>query len=96
MTVDDIFLKIGYANWVRVDAVRLSGGIWVFWKDTVVVDVISTNPQFILLNVRDLLLRLSVVYGSPNGILRDKILEELYCTKLNIQRPWLSIGITTL
>lgn len=96
MTADDIFLKIGYANWVGVDAVRLSGGIWVFWKDTVVVDVISTNPQFILLNVRDLLLRLSVVYGSPNGILRDKILEELYCTKLNIQRPWLSIGITTL
>lgn len=46
---DEICLKIGFANWIRVEAVGFSGGICVFLKEEVIVDIICTNPQIILL-----------------------------------------------
>lgn len=29
---DETCLKVGFPNWVRVEAVGFSGGIWIFWK----------------------------------------------------------------
>lgn len=41
---DEICMKIGFENWIRVEAVGFSGGIWIFWKKEVILNVICTNP----------------------------------------------------
>ncbi|XP_031131901.1 uncharacterized protein LOC116033288 [Ipomoea triloba] len=41
--------KLGFSDWVRVEAVGFSGGIWIFWNDSINVVVTSTHPQFVIL-----------------------------------------------
>lgn len=41
--------KIGFDNWIRVEAIGFNGGIWIFWNDLIQVKNIRTHPQFILL-----------------------------------------------
>lgn len=92
---DEICLNVGFANWVRVEAFGFSDGIWIFWKEEVIVDIVCTNPQFILLQVSDggdPPWNLSVVYGSSNGMLRDKLWDELCSSFFNFDGPWFSVG----
>lgn len=44
---DSICRKLGFDTWVRVEAYGYSGGIWVFWKDSLKVDVLLPHPQFV-------------------------------------------------
>ena len=41
---DSICKKIGFDYWVRVEAVGFSGGIWVFWKEHLGVELLVTHP----------------------------------------------------
>lgn len=50
--VNGICKKIGFDNWVKVDAVGFSDGIWVFWMDELLIDIVYAHPQFVLLKVR--------------------------------------------
>lgn len=92
---DDACKKIGFANWVRVEANGFSGGIWVLWNETLHVEVKYTNPQFILMQVKEGHEEpywVSAVYVSPSKALRRKLWMELDATKCNIEAPWISIG----
>ena len=41
----DIICKgINFANWVCVEAVGFSGGIWIFWRDSILIDIVHTHP----------------------------------------------------
>ncbi|XVF58991.1 hypothetical protein PTKIN_Ptkin07bG0237900 [Pterospermum kingtungense] len=42
--VDLVCKGIGFENWVRVQAVGFSGGIWLFWKEWFSVDIVYTYP----------------------------------------------------
>ncbi|XP_075498049.1 uncharacterized protein LOC142536533 [Primulina tabacum] len=91
---DEICKKMGFENWLRVEATGFSGGIWIFWQDTINMEVVHTHPQFLLARVKidnkDPWF-LSIVYGSPNATLRKKLWQDLDIEKLNIQGPWCSI-----
>lgn len=51
---DMICLKMGFDHWFRVEAVGFSGGIWVFWYNSMgLVCLLSTHPQFIHCQVDD-------------------------------------------
>nr|GMC73934.1 protein CASP-like [Ipomoea batatas] len=53
--------------------VGFSGGIWILWNSSVNVNVLNTHPQFVNLQVDDKRSHhwlLTVVYGSPNMLLR--------------------------
>ncbi|XP_073015397.1 uncharacterized protein [Primulina eburnea] len=92
---DDICKKMGYKNWLRVEAVGFSGGIWIFWQEEIMLEAIYTHPQFVLARVEtsnSSPWNLSIVYGSPNATLRKKLWEDLMADKLNIIGPWMSIG----
>ena len=42
---DDVICKgINFANWVLVEAIGFSGGIWNFLRDSVLIDIIHTHP----------------------------------------------------
>lgn len=61
--------SIGFDEWIRVEVVGFSGGIWILWKATVNVNIISTHPQFINLQVDDNGSEpwlMTIVYGCPN------------------------------
>ncbi|XP_031131690.1 uncharacterized protein LOC116033075 [Ipomoea triloba] len=88
-----ICISFGFEEWVRVEAVGFSGGIWVFWNHTVEIQVISTHPQFVNLQVKEgngLPWVLSLVYGSPNISLRRRLFSELTSSSFSTQPCWLA------
>ncbi|XP_031116716.1 uncharacterized protein LOC116020380 [Ipomoea triloba] len=92
---DKICSKIGFDEWMRIEAVGFSGGIWVFWKEVIHLDIVITHPQFVLLKVHNSNSEpwfLSVIYGSPNGPLRKKLFEDLSQHRIGFEGPWLSVG----
>lgn len=73
---DDICNKMGYENWLRVEAVGFSGGIWIFWKDNLHLEIVQSHPQFVILRVKKDTATpwfLSIVYGSPDSTLRKRL-----------------------
>ena len=41
----DVICKgINFSNWVLVEAIGFSGGIWNFLRDSVLIDIIHTHP----------------------------------------------------
>ena len=74
-----------------MEAHGYSGGIWILWKDKVIIDILRMHPQFIHLKVsnqgrRDWLL--TMVYGSPNHSIRKKLWRDLNQKNLVVDEPW--------
>ncbi|XP_019166615.1 PREDICTED: uncharacterized protein LOC109162348 [Ipomoea nil] len=87
--------KLGFPNWIRVEAFGYSGGIWVFWKDSIHVSVFFTHPQFLLLQITEAGKPpwfFAPVYGSPVHHLRRRLWKYLNQTNRNISGPWLVAG----
>lgn len=83
---DNICKGFHYANWIRVEAIGFSWGIWIFWRENVSIDILLTYPQFILMSLKDTnsnVWFLSVVYGSPDSSLRCNLWETL-----NLKGGW--------
>lgn len=47
-----IIRKLSFANSFRIEARGFSGGIWILWSDSVLVDILDLHPQMILMRVR--------------------------------------------
>ena len=45
--------RVRFDNWLRVEVLRYSGGIWLFWKDTFDLCLLKTHPQFIHARISD-------------------------------------------
>ncbi|XP_031120944.1 uncharacterized protein LOC116024184 [Ipomoea triloba] len=86
---------MGFSDWVRVEAVGFSGGIWTFWNVSSQVSVIVTHPQFIILKIRNDQRNpwfYAVVYGSPTHHLRRRLWAELTTVKHSLHGPLLIAG----
>ena len=44
---DKIWNSLGFDYWCRVEAIGLSGGIWLLWKECIDLTILKTHPQFI-------------------------------------------------
>ncbi|XP_031116886.1 uncharacterized protein LOC116020557 [Ipomoea triloba] len=85
----------GFDNWIRVEAVGFSGGIWLMWRSNTTVEIIATNPQFVLTRVsrgEKKLGLISFVYGSPANYLRKKLWETLSGDNFPLNDEWLTMG----
>ncbi|XP_019151953.1 PREDICTED: uncharacterized protein LOC109148673 [Ipomoea nil] len=92
---NDICCRLGFDEWLRVEAFGFSGGIWVLWNLTILVDVLITHPQFVVAKVSHSgspCWFLSFVYGSPNITLRRELFSELSRCNVNSMGGWLSVG----
>ncbi|XP_031124242.1 uncharacterized protein LOC116026955 [Ipomoea triloba] len=92
---NSICISFGFENWVRVEVVGFSGGIWIFWKPSVSLEILRTHPQFISLQVYEQHSppwTLSMVYGSPNRLLRKKLFSDLTANSPGTQPSWLVCG----
>ncbi|XP_019200239.1 PREDICTED: uncharacterized protein LOC109193862 [Ipomoea nil] len=93
--VSAICSKMGYEDWVRVEVVGFSGGIWVLWNKPIEISVLYTPPQFILIQVNEdgaTPWNLAVVYASPAHHLRKRLWNELQAQKREITGPWMAMG----
>ncbi|XP_019178992.1 PREDICTED: uncharacterized protein LOC109174182 [Ipomoea nil] len=87
--------QLGFSDWVRVEAVGFSGGIWVLWKDPVRISIVFTHPQFVLLHVQQdgqPPWVFAPVYGSPTHHLRRRLWHDLSQSKRGPLGPWLVAG----
>lgn len=50
---NEVCKKLKFSNWIRVEAVGYSGGIWIMWKEEVDVTVRCTHPQFVVLDIKE-------------------------------------------
>ncbi|KAG8478613.1 hypothetical protein CXB51_028415 [Gossypium anomalum] len=94
--VDNVIARLGFPNSHRVGAIGFSGGIWVCWKNTVSVEIISNHPQFILARVGSVSSSMSVfisfIYGSPNKQKRKDLWKKLNLSIPLGSYPWVAIG----
>lgn len=92
---DAICKEISFDNWVRVEAFGYNMGIWIFWQNSILVDIIATHPQFVFLKVHD---RRSpawlvcFVYGSPMCHLRRNLWDDLKLRNFHSYDMWIVLG----
>ncbi|XP_019157557.1 PREDICTED: uncharacterized protein LOC109154147 [Ipomoea nil] len=75
---DSICSRLGIEEWLRVEAFGFTG-IWVLWRDTISVDILTTHPQFVNIRVggnNTQLWTFSLVYGSPLASLRRELFSR--------------------
>lgn len=85
--VDKACKSFGFENWIRVEVVGFSGGIWLLWRNNINFEIIATNPQFVFTHIRrgqERVGLVSFVYGSPTHYLRNKLWEKLSMDKFNL------------
>lgn len=92
---DVICKKIGFDNWIRVEAVGFNGGIWIFWGNEYDVHIVYTHPQFVVLKInngREEPWLLAVVYGGSNVGLRQRLWNDLVPNRIGFKGPLLTVG----
>ncbi|KAA3462998.1 Endonuclease/exonuclease/phosphatase [Gossypium australe] len=77
----------------QVEVVRISGGIWILWKDNIRLEVMVNYRQFIHMKIKfddamDWVL-FTGVYRSFCRTLRKELWYGLSCIAKNMQLPWL-------
>ncbi|XP_019166674.1 PREDICTED: uncharacterized protein LOC109162425 [Ipomoea nil] len=86
---NDICSKLGFDDWVRVEAIGFSGGIWVLWNKPLDITVEFTHPQFILLQEEGLVdlgfvgPQLTWVRGADANTRKGARLDRALC-----DMPW--------
>lgn len=92
---DKVCNSLGFDDWVRVEALGFSGGVWVIWQHSVHVEIIKTHPQFIFSQVQEHNndpWGLAIVYGSPSLHLRRRLWRDLNMENVKFNGPWLATG----
>ncbi|XP_031127729.1 uncharacterized protein LOC116029829 [Ipomoea triloba] len=87
--------SFGFDNWIRVKAVGFSGGIWLLWRNNINVEVMATNPQFILTKVskgNGTVGLVSFVYSNPSHHFRKKLWNSLSIDNFSLNEEWISVG----
>lgn len=93
--IEDKGLEMGFSKFVTVPPNGLSGGLVVFWRDSVDISVCFSS-----FNLVDLFVKsnegnfyLSFVYGNPNPSLRNHLWERLERTYTARKgSPWMIMG----
>ncbi|XP_028785413.1 uncharacterized protein LOC114741329 [Neltuma alba] len=94
---DRIMKKLGFNNWIRVEATGYAGGIWLLWND----DEVNIHYEFSttqLLHVQVSMVNsnhsfwLSCIYAEPSCQLRIALWHDLTQISSSMSEPWLVIS----
>ncbi|TYI38955.1 hypothetical protein ES332_A02G065700v1 [Gossypium tomentosum] len=87
-----IVRRIGFLNSCRVKAKDFAGVIWVFWKDTVHVEILDLQPQAIHMRIWNTYcfsqFLCTTIYVSPQPTKRKMLWEYLGSLAEQIIEPW--------
>lgn len=90
----DLKVWLGYDNVYTVDPVGLSGGLAVFWKSTIKMDIKYADKNLIDMEVLfgDFRFFLSCVYGEPAQDGKSIVWERLSRFGVCRKEPWCIVG----
>lgn len=94
---DQVIRKLGFSNWIRLEAAGFTGGIWVLWNDNnTMIEYLSSSPQYIHCKMID---RnggeehlITFIYGETTYHKRRALWDALVLLAPNILTPWLVVG----
>lgn len=94
---DRIMGKIGFSNWLRVEATGFAGGIWVLWNNwDVCVEYLCSNTQLVHCKVTDLVSGgeacATFVYGEPRVGMGSELWSALKTIAQHVKGKWLVMG----
>lgn len=89
-----ILKRLGFTNWIRVEALGFSGGICLLWRNSEFdADYVYSNPLLLHCLVTKRKTRESVlvtgVYGETNPSGRMALWDSLKTISGSINGPWL-------
>ena len=90
----DIQVWLGYDRVYTVEPVGRCGGLALFWKKAVELEVLAANKNIVDLrvNLGDSQFFLSCVYGNPNSSLRSQTWERLSRLAIHRKDCWAMVG----
>ncbi|CAN0912744.1 hypothetical protein LINGRAHAP2_LOCUS27522 [Linum grandiflorum] len=95
-TALDVISKMGFDEFVRVDAVGFCGGIWVLWhSQEISLSSVSSSTQFIHMEGKNDTMGvfyLTAIYGNPSAQKLDELWDALRNLTNLIINPWMLIG----
>ncbi|XP_054817775.1 uncharacterized protein LOC129317480 [Prosopis cineraria] len=94
---DMIVKKLGFSDWIRVEATGYARGTWILWNNnTIEIDYIYSNVQILHCKVNVLSNNtsylLSCVYGDPNPYERVALWDSITLLAQDISDSWLIVG----
>jgi hypothetical protein len=88
--------RLGLKNCITFDSDGRSGGLALFWRESVEVNLIEKNFRYIDVSTRvsteDPWFRVTFVYGEPRTENRHVMWEALRCLRSQSALPWLVVG----
>ncbi|KAL4280940.1 hypothetical protein GQ457_03G011290 [Hibiscus cannabinus] len=91
-----VIRKLGFPKSFRVEAHGFSGGIWILWKEELVVQVLKISNQYVHMRVRfsatEPPVFITAVYASPNATLRKYVWDQLFNLNPGTEHAWLLGG----
>ncbi|KAG5549291.1 hypothetical protein RHGRI_014597 [Rhododendron griersonianum] len=94
--LETIHRKLGFCSTTYVDPVGLSGGLALWWKIEVDIDIETSSKNIVHTIISDKsnssVWAASFIYGSPNREGRDQVWDDLMGIGRTEILPWLCIG----
>ncbi|CAN6346612.1 unnamed protein product [Urochloa humidicola] len=94
--VENLRWRLGLKNCISVDSDGRSGGLALFWHESVEVNLIEKNLRYIDVSTRvsasDPWFRITFVYGVPQTNNRHHMWEALRRLRASSPLPWMVIG----
>lgn len=88
--------RLGLRGFAGLDSVGMSGGLALFWHESVHVEIIDINERYIdayvRLSVNDPIWHVTFVYGEPRVEHRHRMWSMLNSIKQSSNLPWLVLG----
>ncbi|XP_057418021.1 uncharacterized protein LOC130712200 [Lotus japonicus] len=94
--LEDLRRRLGFEFLFTVDPRGLSGGLALFWKKEVHIQVLQSNPNFIHTAIHSMINTLgwdcTFVYGDPSPQRRRSLWPRIANLRYRIDIPWCLIG----
>ena len=95
-SAETICRKLKYNGTYRIDAQGFLGGIWLFWKTSIVdLQLVHFDTQYVIMEVNQGSTgswALTVIYASPNKTLRQSLWTDLNEFGNTCNKSWLLAG----
>lgn len=97
LRADRMVRRLGFTNWIRLEASGFSGGIWVLWNaGDFDIELVTSNEQFLLCSIKCLSINKEFhglfVYGETNYKKRNSLWQAISHVAKNINGPLFLAG----
>lgn len=93
---DCICARLHFEQWARIECYGLSGGLWLFWKASIVsLEILESDPQFFYCRVDEgqgKVWLVMLVYGSPSVTFRQLLWDSVRRIGMSCSNPWVLLG----